>query len=71
MLRLMTTPRRHGTHHFDIARNGHGLWRVTARDGLVGGTFRSEKAAIRFAMDEADGDDSCVHTQTPGGHDRH
>lgn len=53
-------------HHFDIAPNRCGLWRVTARDGLIGGTFRTEKDAVRFALDEADGDRNCVHKLYPG-----
>jgi hypothetical protein len=48
-------------HHFDIARDSHGLWRVIVRDGPIGGTFRSEKDAVHFAMDEAYGDGRCIH----------
>ncbi len=48
-------------HHFDIARSGHGLWRVEDRDRLIGGIFRTRKDAIRFAMFEADGNRACIH----------
>jgi hypothetical protein len=58
-------PRHMPAHHFDIAQNRCGLWRVTDRDGLIGGTFRSEKDAVRFAIDEADGDASCIHRHDP------
>lgn len=55
-------------HHFDIVQNCRGLWCVTAWDGLIGGTFRSEKDAVRFAIEEASGDLNCVHKQdgSPG-----
>jgi hypothetical protein len=48
-------------HHFDIARSDHGLWRVEDRERLVGGTFRTRKDALRFAMFETDGDRACIH----------
>ena len=51
----------HSAHQFDISQNSHGLWCVTARDGLIGGIFRSEKDAVRFARDEAYGDGLCIH----------
>ena len=47
-------------HHFDIMRSGT-LWRVKDRAGLIGGLFRTRKAAFRFAMSEADGNRTCVH----------
>jgi hypothetical protein len=48
-------------HHFDIARSDNGLWRVQDRERLVGGTFRTRKDAVRFAMFETDGDRTCIH----------
>jgi hypothetical protein len=54
-------------HHFDIARS-HGLWRVEDRERLVGGTFRTKKDAVRFAMFETDGDRTCIHFRTGRAH---
>lgn len=51
-------------HHFDIARSDRGLWRVEDRDRLIGGTFRTRKDAVRFAMFETDGDRTCIHFRT-------
>jgi hypothetical protein len=48
-------------HQFDIARGGHGLWRVEDREGLIGGIFRTRKDAMRFALGETDGDRTCIH----------
>jgi hypothetical protein len=48
-------------HHFDIARRARGLWSVADRDGLIGGTFRTRKDAVRFAMFETDGNKACIH----------
>ena len=55
----------HMPHHFDIARSGSYCWRVTDREGLVGGVFRTRKAALRFALFEADGDRRYVHFSKP------
>ena len=49
------------THHFDIARIARGLWNVADRYGMIGGMFRTRKAAFRFAMSETDGDRACIH----------
>jgi hypothetical protein len=57
----VTFPRDPHLHQFDIARGGDGLWHVDDREGLIGGVFRTRKAAIRFAMFEADWDRTCVH----------
>ena len=48
-------------HHFDIKRNRNGYWIARDRDGLVGGTFLTRKAALRFALFETDGDSAYVH----------
>src|SRR2546423_15132184 len=48
------------THHFDIARIARGLWNVADRYGMIGGMFRTRKAAFRFAMSETDGVRACI-----------
>jgi hypothetical protein len=57
----LPSPSRTQPHQFDITRGARGLWNVTARDGLIGGVFRTRKDAIRFAVFEADGNKACVH----------
>lgn len=57
----LASPSRTQPHQFDITRGARGLWNVTARDGLIGGVFRTRKDAVRFAVLEADGDKTCVH----------
>ena len=57
----LALPRCLQPHHFDIARSDHGLWRVEDRERLVGGTFRTRKDALRFAMFETDGDRASIH----------
>jgi hypothetical protein len=57
----LALPRCRQPHHFDIARSGHGLWRVEDREKLIGGTFRTRKDAVRFAMFETNGDRACIH----------
>ena len=47
-------------HHFEIAEDGRGHWVARDVEGLVGGIFRSRKDALRFAVDEAEGDAGCV-----------
>ena len=37
---------------FTIGRNGRGQWIVADRDGLVGGLFINEAAALHFAAAE-------------------
>jgi hypothetical protein len=37
---------------FTIGRNGRGQWIVADRDGLVGGLFINEAAALHFAAEE-------------------
>jgi hypothetical protein len=59
--------RRHAPHHFDIAPSLHGLWRVQDREGLIGGIFRTQKDAVRFALFEADWDSACIHLRSAGG----
>jgi len=47
-------------HHFEIAENGQGYWEAQDREGLIGGVFRTQKDALRFALFEAAGDNVCV-----------
>ena len=47
---------------FDIKRNRKGYWIVRDRCGLAGGTFLTRKDALRFALFEAGGDITHVHT---------
>jgi hypothetical protein len=49
-------------HHFDISADARGRWIARDRDGLCGGTFRTRADAVRFALFEAGGDASYVHT---------
>jgi len=53
-------------HHFDIAQGSDGLWHVEDREALVGGIFRTQKDALRFALFETDGDSACVHLRNVG-----
>lgn len=48
-------------HDFEIVQDELGHWIARDRDGLVGGVFRTQKDAIRFALFEADGDSARVH----------
>jgi hypothetical protein len=54
-------PRRVVTpHHFEVAEDGHGHWVARDTEGLVGGLFRTRKDALRFALDEAEGNAACI-----------
>jgi hypothetical protein len=39
-------------HRFEIARNGRGYWVAKDKQGLIGGVFRTQKHALRFALFE-------------------
>lgn len=54
---------RNEPHHFDIAQIGRALWNIADREGMIGGIFRTRKAAFRFAMSESDGNRVCIHFQ--------
>jgi hypothetical protein len=54
-------PVQRAPHYFDIAQSRDGLWRVEDRQGLVGGIFRTQKDAVRFAIFEADGDRASIY----------
>ena len=47
-------------HHFEIVENGRGYWVANDKEGLIGGVFRTQKDALRFALFEVGGDSSCV-----------
>ena len=49
-------------YNFDIKCSQRGFWIVRDRCGLAGGTFLTRKDALRFALFEADGDRTHVHT---------
>jgi hypothetical protein len=47
-------------HHFEVSENGRGYWVAKDKEGLIGGVFRTQKDALRFALFEAAGDTTCV-----------
>jgi hypothetical protein len=47
-------------HHFEVSENGRGYWVAEDKEGLIGGVFRTQKDALRFALFEAAGDSACV-----------
>ena len=47
-------------HHFEIAQNERGYWVAKDKEGLIGGVFRTQKDALRFALFEVGGDSACV-----------
>ena len=47
-------------HHFEIAENKRGYWVAKDKEGLIGGVFRTQKDALRFALFEVGGDSACV-----------
>jgi len=47
-------------HHFEIVENGRGYWLAKDEEGLIGGVFRSQKDALRFALFEVAGDSARV-----------
>lgn len=47
-------------YHFAITRNRRGYWVATDDEGLIGGVFRSQKDALRFALFEAAGESARV-----------
>ena len=48
-------------HHFEIVENGRGYWVATDKEGLIGGVFRTQKDALRFALFEVGGNSASVH----------
>jgi len=53
-------------HHFEVARTGRGYWVVNDKEGVIGGVFRTQKDAVRFALFEVDGDRTCVRVLSSG-----
>jgi hypothetical protein len=47
-------------HHFEVTENDRGYWVAKDKEGLIGGVFRTQKDALRFALFEAAGDSACV-----------
>jgi hypothetical protein len=47
-------------HHFEVSENGRGYWVAKDKEGMIGGVFRTQKDALRFALFEAAGDSACV-----------
>src|SRR5260370_17323862 len=43
-------------HHFEVSANGRGYWVAKDKEGMIGGVFRTQKDALRFALFEAAGD---------------
>ena len=47
-------------HHFEVSENDRGYWVAEDEEGMIGGVFRTQKDALRFALFEAAGDSACV-----------
>jgi hypothetical protein len=56
------------SHHFEVSVNERGYWIAKDREGLIEGVFRTQKDAIRFALDEAAGERDCVEVRFPRKH---
>src|SRR5690348_5226619 len=54
-------------YHFEIVQDRRGYWIATEREGLIGGVFRTQKDALRFALFEVAGDSSCVRVFPENG----
>jgi hypothetical protein len=55
-------------HHFEVSENGRGYWVAEDKEGLIGGVFRTQKDALRFALFEAAGDSACVKVISSSRH---
>jgi hypothetical protein len=53
--RAVSTP-----YHFEITENARGYWVAKDTQGLIGGVFRTQKDALRFALFEAAGNSARV-----------
>jgi hypothetical protein len=51
---------------FTIGRDRGGRWIVQDRDGLVGGLFITESAALHFAAEESDHNPEQIHRAAEG-----
>jgi hypothetical protein len=47
-------------YHFEITENAWGYWVANDTQGLIGGVFRTQKDALRFALFEVAGNSACV-----------
>jgi hypothetical protein len=47
-------------HHFEIVESTRGYWVAEDKEGLIGGVFRTQKDALRFALFEVGGNSACV-----------
>jgi hypothetical protein len=47
-------------YHFEVTENSRGYWIARDKEGLVGGVFRTQKDALRFALFEVAGDSASV-----------
>jgi hypothetical protein len=47
-------------HHFEISENARGYWVAKDQEGLIGGVFRTQKDALRFALFEVAGNSAYV-----------
>jgi hypothetical protein len=54
----------HTPYHFEVTENGRGYWIAKDKEGLIGGVFRTQKDALRFALFEAGGDSACVQVSS-------
>jgi hypothetical protein len=54
-------------YHFEITQNGRGYWVAQDNEGLIGGVFRSQRDALRFALFEAAGDSARVRVLAADG----
>ena len=52
-------------HHFEIVKNKAGCWVAKGKEGLIGGVFRTQKDALRFALFEVGGNRACVQVLPP------
>jgi hypothetical protein len=56
----MEMPSRIGTRYISVGQSASKRWIVKDNRGRLGGVFRSQKAAMRFARDEARTCSCCV-----------
>jgi len=47
-------------YYFEIVQDELGYWVAREKEGLIGGIFRTQEDALRFALFEAAGDNTCV-----------
>ena len=47
-------------YHFEITESARSHWVAKDTQGLIGGVFRTQKDALRFALFEVAGNSACV-----------